>query len=412
MKTSPWRDPALGSGDTAALTGLKVLDIATMGAAPLAATFLADFGAEVIKVEHPENGDHIRAFGRRKNGKSVYWKTISRNKRAVTLNLKHPDGQEVLKQLVAEADVVIENFRPGTLEKWGIGYDVLAQINPGIVMLRTTGFGQTGPYSGFAGFGTLAEAMSGFASITGTPDTPPLLPQFALADGVCGAFGAFGVMVALRARDADPQRRGQVVDASICEAMSRLLESVFLDYDQFGDVRQRHGNRLPDAAPRGAYETADPGKYVALSGSAQPIALRLLRALGRAELCEDPRFSTNEGRVANAEELDEIISSWMKRHTREDALRILREYEVAAGPVYDVGDVFADPHFRERDLLTEMPDPDFGTVRVHNVMPRLSRTNGKVQFTGRDAGADNEAVFGALGLDGEAIARLRKSGAA
>ena len=394
------------------LAGVKVLDIATMGAGPLAATFLADFGADVIKVEHPENGDHIRAFGMKKDGISLYWKTISRNKRAITLNLKHPDGQDVLKRLVEQADVVVENFRPGTLEKWGIGYDVLAKVNPGLVMLRTTGFGQTGPYSSLPGFVTLAEAMSGFASITGTPDTPPLLPQLALADGVCGAFGAYGVMVALHARDHDPERRGQVVDASICESMSRLLESVYLEYDQLGEVRQRHGNKLPDAAPRGAYESKDKGKYVALSGSAQPVAMRLLEVIGGPELAADPRFQTNADRVANIEALDDLISAWMKRYPRDEAIEILRAAQVAAGPVYDVADLFADPHYRARETLVAVPDPDLGKLTVHNVMPRLSRTDGRVLFTGRDKGADNADVFeGDLGLDAVKIEALRKAGA-
>tara|TARA_R110002072_G_scaffold184884_3_gene341472 strand:- start:26 stop:1252 length:1227 start_codon:yes stop_codon:yes gene_type:complete len=394
------------------LSGVRVLDIATMGAGPLAATFLADFGADVIKVEHPENGDHIRAFGMKKDGISLYWKTISRNKRAVTLNLKHADGQALLKDLVKSADVVVENFRPGTLEKWNIGYDVLAQVNPSLVMLRTTGFGQTGPYSALPGFGTLAEAMSGFASITGTPDTPPLLPQLALADGVCGVFGAYGVMVALHARDRDPEKRGQVVDASICEAMSRLLESVYLEYDQLGVVRQRHGNRLPDAAPRGAYESREKGKYVALSGSAQPVAMRLLEVIGGPDLAADPRFATNVDRIANIEALDTLIAAWMKQHPRDEAVDILRRHQVAAGPVYDVGDLFADPHYKARQALVSIPDPDLGDLTVHNVVPRLSRTDGKVLFTGRDKGADNGDVYGReLGLDAARLDALRKAGA-
>ncbi len=393
------------------LADVRVLDIATMGAAPLAATFLGDFGADVIKVEHPEHGDHIRAFGMKKDDVSLYWKTISRNKRPITLNLQHEDGKHLLKELVKSADVVIENFRPGTLERWGLGYDDLAAVNPGIVMLRTTGFGQTGPYASLPGFGTLAEAMSGFASITGTPDTPPLLPQLALADGICGAFGAYGVMVALHARARDPQRRGQVVDASITEAMSRLLESVYLEYDQLGAVRQRHGNQLPDAAPRGAYESREPGKYVALSGSAQPIAKRLLKVIGGEELASDPRFQTNADRVANVDELDRIIAGWMKRYPRDEAVQILRDAEVAAGPVYDVSDVFADPHFRARQTLVEVPDEDLGHLTVHNVMPRLSRTNGEVRYTGGAKGSANRGILSEeLRLSDEEIDRLRING--
>ena len=394
------------------LADIRVLDIATMGAAPLAGTFLGDFGADVIKVEHPESGDHIRAYGMKKGDVSLYWKTISRNKRTITLNLKHEDGQRILKQLVKTADVVIENFRPGTLESWNIGYENLAAINPGLVMLRTTGFGQSGPNASLPGFGTLAEAMSGFASITGTPNTPPLLPQLALADGVCGAFSAYGVMVALHARQRDPEGRGQVVDAAICEAMSRLMESVYLEYDQLGAVRQRHGNRLPDAAPRGAYESREPGKYVALSGSAQPIAMRLLKTIGGDELASDPRFATNADRVANIEVLDEHIASWIKRHDRDDAVRILRENDVAAGPLYDVADVFADTHFKERGALVQIEDDDLGLLTVHNVMPRLFRTDGAVRFTGPAKGAFNNEIFGEdLGLS-EGERRALKDGGA
>lgn len=400
-----------GTAPQLPLAGIRVLDIATMGAAPLAATFLGDFGADVIKVEHPENGDHIRAFGMKKDGVSLYWKTISRNKRPITLNLKHPEGQRLLKQLVKTADVVIENFRPGTLESWNLGYEDLSAVNPGIVMLRTTGFGQTGPYAKLPGFGTLAEAMSGFASITGTPETPPLLPQLALADGICGAFGAYGVMVALHQRANDAEGRGQVVDASICEAMSRLLESVYLEYDQLGAVRQRHGNRLPDAAPRGAYESSEPGKYVALSGSAQPIAMRLLETIGGPELARDPRFATNADRIANIDALDELIGNWVKQHTRDDAIRILRENNVAAGPVYDVADVFADPHFRARGTLLQVEDADLGRVTLHNVVPRMSRTDGAVRFTGGGRGSCNDEVYrDELGLDSAEIALLKQDG--
>lgn len=393
------------------LADIRVLDIATMGAAPLAGTFLGDFGADVIKIEHPETGDHIREYGMKKGDVSLYWKTISRNKRTVTLNLKHEDGQRVLKQLVKTADVVIENFRPGTLERWNIGYQDLAAINPGLVMLRTTGFGQTGPNASLPGFGTLAEAMSGFASITGTPDTPPLLPQLALADGVCAAFGAYGVMVALHARQNDPERRGQVVDAAICEAMSRLMESVYLEYDQLGEVRQRHGNRLPDAAPRGVYESREPGKYVALSGSAQPIALRLLKAIGGDELAKDPRFATNADRVANIDVLDDQIASWIKQHDRDAAVQILRDNGVAAGPLYDVADVFADAHFKSRSTLVQVEDDDLGALTVHNVMPRLSRTDGAVRFAGPAKGAFNDEVLGDdLGLSIEERAALKDRG--
>jgi crotonobetainyl-CoA:carnitine CoA-transferase CaiB-like acyl-CoA transferase len=300
------------------LTGIRVLDIATLAAAPWSAASLAEFGADVIKVEYPGTGDHMRRWGTPKNGQSLFWKSMGRNKRSITLNLSTPQGANLFKELVATADVVIENFRPGTLERWGIGYETLKAIRPSLVMLRITGFGQTGPYSKRPGFGTLAESLSAVAHLTGFPDGPPVLPNMPLADGVAGLTGAFAVMVALYFRDAH-QGTGQMIDVSLFEPLLRLVEPALLDYDQFGIERTRIGNISDHVAPRNTYQCSD-GRWIALSASAQSIFERLMRIIGRPELITDVRFSTNAARLKYIGILDPIIAHWMNAHTRPEVL--------------------------------------------------------------------------------------------
>ncbi|HKV84080.1 MAG TPA: CoA transferase [Ktedonobacterales bacterium] len=390
------------------LDGVRVLDIATMAAAPWAAAYLAEFGADVIKVEMPVVGDHQRRWGTPKQGVGLFWKSMSRNKRSVTLNLGKPRGAEVFKRLVAEADVIIENFRPGTLERWGLGYDTLRAINPRIILLRVTGFGQTGPYSPRPGFGTLAESLTGFAHLTGHPEGPPTLPNMPLADGVAGVTGAFAVMVALYYRDARGGV-GQVIDLSLCEPLLRLLEPTLLDYDQFGIQRGRIGNRSDHVAPRNTYQCGD-DRWLSISASAQSIFERLMLAIGRPELREDPRFAVNSARVAHVVELDEIIGAWMRRHSRDEALALLEASEVAVAPVYDVADIFADPQFRARESFVRVADPDLGEINLVNVVPRLSETPGRVRTTGPALGAHNADVYGALGITPDELDALRRDG--
>ncbi len=403
MATEP-----VASAPRMALEGVRVLDIATMAAAPWAAAYLAEFGADVLKVEAPVVGDHQRRWGTPKNGEGLSWKSMGRNKRSVTLNLGKPRGADIFKRLVADVDVVIENFRPGTLERWGIGYETLREINPRLVLLRVTGFGQTGPYRERPGFGTLAESLTGFASLNGHPDGPPTLPNMPLADGVAGITGAFAVMVALYWRDARGGI-GQMIDLSLCEPLLRLIEPSLLDYDQFGIVRGRIGNRSDHVAPRNSYQCGD-GEWLSISASAQSIFERLMVAIGRPELREDPRFALNPARVQNVDELDAIISAWMRKHPRDEALRQLEEAQVAAAPVYQVPEVFSDPQFVARQSFVELDDANLGKIRMVNVAPRLSETPGAVRTTGPALGAHNTEVYGRLGLSADDLDALRRDG--
>ncbi len=390
------------------LAGVRVLDIATMAAAPWSATYLAEFGADVIKVEMPGSGDHQRQWGTPKNGVALFWKSMARNKRSVTLNLGVPQGAALFKRLVAEADVVIENFRPGTLERWGLGYDTLKEINPRLILLRVTGFGQSGPYASRPGFGTLAESLTGFAHLTGHPGGPPTLPNGPLADGLAGVTGAFAVMVALYYRDARGGV-GQQIDLSLCEPLLRLLEPALLDYDQLGIARGRVGNRSDHVAPRNTYLCGD-GRWVSISASAQSIFERLMDAIGRPELRTDPRFAVNSARVVHVDELDEIIGAWMRRHTRDDVLAQLEAAQVAAAPVYDIPDIFADPHFAARESLTRVDDPDLESIQMVNVVARLSETPGRVRWTGPALGEHNQEVYGELGMSDRELEQLRDEG--
>ena len=389
------------------LAGVRVLDIATMAAAPWSAAYLAEFGADVIKVEMPGTGDHQRRWGTPKHDVGLFWKSMGRNKRSVTLNLSRPAGASLFKRMVADVDVVIENFRPGTLERWGVGYDVLRAINPRLILLRVTGFGQNGPYSKRPGFGTLAESLTGFAHLNGHPGGPPTLPNMPLADGVAGVTGAFAVMVALYHRDAHGGT-GQAIDLSLCEPLLRLLEPALLDYDQFGIERNRIGNRSDHVAPRNAYQCSD-GRWVSLSASAQSIFERLMDTIGRPELKSDPRFAVNSARVAHVDELDAIIGEWMARHSRDEVLSALEAGEVAIAPIYDIPDVFADPHFQQRQSFVAIDDPDLGTIQLVNVVARLSETPGVVHSTGPRLGADNEQIYSALGLTASDLEELRNA---
>jgi len=391
-----------------ALDGLRVLDAATLFAGPLAATLLGDFGAEVIKIEHPR-GDPVRTHGYRKNGVPLWWKLIGRNKRAVTLYLGVPEAQEVFKKLVAASDVLIESFRPGTLEKWGLGPDVLHAINPGLVVARVTGFGQFGPYSGRPGFGTLAEAMSGFAAITGEPDGPPTLPPFGLADGITALATASAIMFALEARH--KTGRGQVVDMAIIEPILTILGPQPTWLDQLGVVQERRGNRSVNNAPRNIYQTADE-RWVAISTSAQSIAERVMRLVGHPEVIDEPWFASGAERAKHADLLDRMVGDWIARRPLDEVMRAFEEAEAAVAPIYDVRHVMEDPQFQALRSIVPVLDDELGTVKMQNVMFRLSETPGEIRWAGRTLGADNADVFGRLaGLDADAIADLAAKGA-
>ena len=396
--------------DNLPLRDITVIDAATMLAAPWSAVFLADYGANVIKVEHPEKGDTARAYGKQKDGVGVLWKSMARNKKCVTLNLGKPEGQEIFRKLAAKADVVIENYRPGTLEKWNIGYEQLSAVNPGLIMLRTTGFGQTGPYSQRGGFGTVAEAMSGFASINGAKGGPPTLPGMALADGVCGIFGALSIMIALHERNLNPEKKGQYIDISLYEPLMRLVEPHILSFDQLGLIAPRVGNASVSVAPRNAYVTKD-GTWVALSGAAQPIAANVFKAVGRPELIEDERFCNNAARMKNVEELDAIIGGWIKEREWPEVQRVFSECGAVIGPMYDMSQLFDDEHYKARESFVSIQDEELGTVRMPNVAAKFSRTPGKVVSAGAPKGKHNEAVFhDMLGLVQAELDGLREKG--
>ncbi len=407
MTLTPAPAPAPTPTPPPPLTGLRVLDLATLFAGPLAATMLGDFGADVIKVEHPAKPDPSRGHGPSKDGIGLWWKLLGRNKRTITLDLSAPTGRDALLRLAATTDVIIENFRPGTLEKWGLGPAELSAANPRLVLARVTGFGQFGPYSHRPGFGTLAEAMSGFAAITGEPEGPPTLPPFGLADSITALATAYAVMTALTARTTT--NRGQVIDMAIIEPILTILGPHPLWYDQLGYVQPRTGNRSRNNAPRNTYRTAD-GAWVAVSTSAQSVAERVMRLVGRPELIDEPWFTTGSGRAENADVLDEAVGHWIARRTRDEVIAAFEKAEAAIAPVYDVRDVMTDPQYRALDTITEIQDPDLGPVRMQNVLFRLSETPGAIRWAGRPHNADTEAVLTEAGLSASEIATLRATG--
>ncbi|MEF9525716.1 MULTISPECIES: CaiB/BaiF CoA transferase family protein [Streptomyces] len=400
-------EPAAPAPVSPPLTGLRVLDLATLFAGPLAATMLGDFGAEVIKVEHPTRPDPSRGHGPSKDGVGLWWKLLGRNKHTVTLDLSKPAGRTTLLRLAATADVVVENFRPGTLEKWDLGWDELSAVNPRLVLTRVTGFGQFGPYARRPGFGTLAEAMSGFAAMTGEPDAPPTLPPFGLADSIAALATAYAVMTALAARERTGE--GQVVDMAIIEPILTVLGPQPLWYDQLGHVQPRTGNRSQNNAPRNTYRTAD-GTWVAVSTSAQSVAERVMRLVGRPELIDEPWFATGADRARHADVLDAAVGDWIARHGRADVLAAFEKAEAAVAPVQDVRDVMSDPQYQALDTVTTVDDPELGPLRMQNVLFRLSATPGAIRWAGRPHGADTEEVLTGLGLTPADVKELREEG--
>lgn len=374
-----------------ALEGVRVIEAASLLAAPLMGTLLADHGADVIKVEAPEGGDQMRNWGYQKQGLGLFWKMIARNKRLVTLDLRTPAGRDGLLALVRDADVLIENFRPGTLARWGLDDKTLRAAKPDLIIARVTGFGQTGPSSPKPGFGTLAESMAGFASINGWPDKPPSLAPFGLADAISGITGAFGVLAALRYRDLTGE--GQDVDLALYEGLMTVLGSIIVDYDQSGIIPGRTGNCVPFSAPRGVYQASD-GRWFALAASSQATTERTFKAIGRPEYVDDPRFQTNQLRVANSRLLDAAIGEWARHRTLEEILAIFDELSVPAIAVQDAAAVANDPHIRARGSVVEVEDPDFGTMLMQAPIPRLTRSPGQIRFTGRGIGHDNEILAG------------------
>lgn len=390
----------------AALGDLRVVDCSRLIAGGVLATMLADLGAGVIKVENPKGGDPLRTWS--KSLGELWWKVYARGKRSITLNLTKPEGQALLRRLVKTADVLIENYVPGTFEKWGLGWDALSKENPRLVMVRVSGWGQDGPYRDRPGFGTMVEAMSGFAATTG-PAESPTLPSFPMADMVAAQAGAVAVLAALRHRDR-VSGRGQMIDVPLYEPLLAILGPNALEYRAHGIVRKRIGNRSHNASPRGTYKTQD-GKWVALSASTPASADAMFKALGIGHLLADPRFATNDARIANGEAVDQALAEAIGGRSREEIVRLFETEGLTAAPVYDIADIMEDPHFKARRTFVELPDPQLGTVTMSAPTPRLSETPGKVRWAGPALGAHNREVFAhELGLSDHEIDRLRADG--
>lgn len=397
----------MSSNSSGALEGLRVVDVSTLFAGPMAAMHLGDLGAEVIKVEHPRRPDPARGHGPAKNGHNLWWKTLGRNKSTVQIDLSRVEGQEAFTRLAATADVVIENFRPDTLERWNLAYDVLSASNPGLVLARVTGFGQIGPYRRRPGFGTLAEAMSGFAAATGEPDGPPTLPPFGLADGIASLATAFAIMSALHARTSTG--KGQVIDLAIIEPILAMLGPQLTRWDQLSTVQPRTGNRSANNAPRNTYRTSD-GRWVAISTSSQNIAERVMTLVGRAELVDEPWFATGGQRAQHADLLDEAVGAWVVARTRNEVIEAFEAAEAAVAPVYEAPDIMADPQFAALGTVQYVDDPDLGQVAMQGPLFRMSGAQASIRFTGRAPGADTDEVLSWLGYSAPDIQRLREGG--
>lgn len=390
------------------LAGLKVIDIATIIAAPFAASLLADFGAEVTKFEIPGTGDGLRAFPPFRDDKPLWWKVTNRGKRYGTLDLRKPDGLEIMKRIIAGSDVLIENFRPGTLARWGLDRETLWRINPRLVILRVSAFGQTGPRAGQGGFARIFEAMGGLTHITGMRDGAPVHPGYPIADAFGGLFGAFSVLAALHGIDRN-RTEGEEIDLALTEATFRLLENLAIEYDQLGQVRERDGNNNQYTAPANVFRTKD-GRYVTVTGSTNSMFAANMRAIGRADLIDDPRFVTNRQRMEYRDELDRIFQQFMDAHALDEVLGAFARENGAIGPIYSVEQIFEDTQMRARDAIAEVSDQDFGTVRMQNVVPRLTRNPGRIRWAAKDLGADTDAILADLGYSAAEVAAFRESG--
>jgi formyl-CoA transferase len=393
-------EPAAGP-----LADVRVVEMGQLLAGPFCGQLLADFGAEVIKLEDPARGDPMREWGREKpHGLSLWWPVIARNKKSVTLNLRHPEGQSLARRLLGTADVLVENFRPGTLERWGLGYDALAERNPGLVLVRVTGFGQDGPYAPRAGYGSIGEAMGGLRYVTGDPSTPPSRSGISIGDSLAGTFAALGALLALHARARTG--RGQVVDSAIYEAVLAMTESLVTEYQVAGYTRERTGAILPNVAPSNVYPTAD-GQLVLVAANQDTVFRRLAAVMARPELADDPRYASHSARGEHQVELDGLIAGWTATLDADRLLAALEEAGVPAGRIYRAADMLVDPHYQARQAIVRLADPELGEIAMQNVAPRLSATPGRVAWPGPALGQHNREVYqGLLGLPEEEVERL------
>jgi len=387
------------------LNKVKVIDLSTLFAGPFCATLLGDHGSEVIKIEHPR-GDDIRKWGESKNGIPLWWKVISRNKKLIAIDLHKKLGREIVKRIIGDADVLIENFRPGKMEEWGIDYNTLHEINKRLIYVKVTGFGSSGPYSKLPGFGTLAEAMSGFAEVTGYPDGPPTLPAFGLADGIAGIAAAFAVTSALYKREQTGE--GEFIDVNLYEPLMWIVGAHIIEYDQLKKIQSRHGNRSPRTAPRNVYKTLD-NKWVALSASAESVSRRLFQFIGRMDIIE--KYPTNTDRIKNVDEVDYAVAEWMKLHTQEEIIKLFRKGDIAIGPIYNAEQIYNDSHFRERESIISVLDEELGDIRMQGVFPKILNHPGHVRHAGlTKIGCNTVGILKQYGYSEEDIIKLKNDG--
>lgn len=391
------------------LTGIKVLDISTMIAAPFGATLLGDLGADVLKVELPGKGDTLRTVGPWKGTEALRWPGMSRNKKSITLDIRKDKGREIFLKLIKEHDVLIENFRPGTLEKWGLGYEMLKEVNPKLIMTRVSGYGQTGPFKDKAGFGTPSTAFSGHTAIQGYPDRPPVSPSYSLLDYITGVYAAFATVSAVYNRDINDDTEGQIVEMGLYESMFRMLEFLIAEYDQTGKVRERSPGLSGHSSPAGTYETKD-GKFVVLVCSTDSTFDRLARAMNREDMLEDDRYYTNSQRMVNDSEVQSILSGWIKSQTQNELLQRLDSFGVPVSPILTIEDIFENPQYKARENIVEVEHPRLGTIKVPGVVPKFSKTPGSIRHRAPDLGEHNNEVLTKLGFAEEDLVELEKEG--
>lgn len=390
------------------LSGLRVIELGQLIAGPFASKILAEFGADVIKIEPPKTGDPLRTWRLLHDGTSVWWSAHARNKRSVTLDLRQPEGQEVIRKLAADADILIENFRPGAMEKWGLGFKELHAINPKLIMLRVSGYGQSGPYRDRPGFGVIGEAMGGLRYLSGEPGRPPVRVGVSIGDTLSGLHGVIGVMMALRHRE-QQGGVGQEVDVALYESVFNMMESLLPEYSKFGVVRQPSGASMPGIVPTNAYLCQD-GRYALIAGNGDSIYKRLMEAIGRSDLANDPALANNVGRAANAERIDEAISTFTQQHSLDSVLELMNQAGVPAGKSYDAADIAHDPHYQARDMILDATLPDGSTVQVPGIVPKLSQTPGQVTRSAPTLGQHTAEVLGSLGIDAEQQADWKSRG--
>lgn len=380
------------------LSDLRVIEMGTLLAGPFCGQLLGDLGAEVIKIEPPNQGDPLRVWGQEKvNGKSLWWPVVARNKKAITLDMRQAEGQSLLKELVSKTDFLLENFRPGTLEKWGCGYEELSRINPRLIMIRVSGYGQTGPYSSRAGFGAIGEAMGGLRYVVGDPSTPPSRMGISIGDSLAATFACVGALSALHYRE--KTGRGQIVDSAIYEAVLNMMESLITEYDKTGYIRERTGAILPHVAPSNVYPTSD-GSMVLIAGNQDTVFGRLAQAMGQPELAQNPDYSTHAARGRNQKRLDDLIGQWTQTKSPTELLELMSESGVPAGLIYRAPEMLTDPHFKAREAIVSVPHPDFGELKMQNVAPKLSETPGSIRSPSPELGQHNEEIYRhLLGLD-------------